>query len=111
MLEHHSSSRLLRSTALISVALLIAGSFFSPVLASKLGGRESGRTPVAFRETSPTRRSSVGLDLVRVATNGEAQVPTFGGPGYSSFNLDSTRFVLEKGGKSILYGFDPSTLA
>jgi phosphodiesterase/alkaline phosphatase D-like protein len=114
MVERHSQSNHPRFSAVLSILLLLLAASVHvhlSVHAQDPDGLASDASPSTASAVSSARPGTVNIELVRVANAVEGEVVQVLGPNYSSFNLDSTRFLLDDvDGRAVLYSFDPISL-
>src|SRR5262249_48561332 len=108
MVENYSLSRVLRSSAGLALIFLIAASVHVHPIASAQDTPHSSNQPSASNIDTV---STAGLHIARVPDSDESAIAIRPGSSYSSFNLDSTRFILRRSGRSALYSFNQAELA
>src|SRR5262249_50496048 len=106
MSEHYSYCRLLRSSAFLVVLIATAALIRFPFSAKAQESPDTTRG----RSSDSSSSTSIDMRIVRIAPEDEAEVVETSSPNYSSFNLDSTRFLLRSREKTVLYELDPSSL-
>jgi len=111
MPERHSQSKLLRCFILVLLVLFIAAIRERLTVQAQVSALSIDRSSSSATRRSSTASGEVEMQIVRVGGSGEGELPAVPGSTYSSFNLDSTRFLIEREGRTAIYTFDPTTLA